>query len=356
MRFRLPISVPIGIGLILLGVGGHGAIDHWMRARIVRPVDMPVSLARGHIRTGSFRLNLDTDYWVDLNPGTDWRWDSAHPECDPYRHLQTRWTLYKNGKVVDRLDERIVLPWPSGFRAGPGVYELDVEVMSDFSCLDRLPPHLEVIANTDYYETAALFGRAGLSIVTYIGLVWLMFVPIIRFVHSFERSKTITESATVGQDLRWARKLPLQPQISGLPSFGLVAGIFYTLVAMLMMLLMGIGAYRSKGLRVGLLKQGTVPQNSDIWTEPLIVQVKHSAPGQTPDLQVNSKLVAWEDFDRVLKQELSRRPHWVVYIGADDEVAWQDVVNLVDEAHRDHATVYLITATTKASRLSGNQE
>jgi hypothetical protein len=46
----------------------------------------------------------------------------------------------------------------------------------------------------------------------------------------------------------------------------------------------------------------------------------------------------------------------VVYIGADDEVAWQDVVNLVDEAHRDHATVYLITATTKASRLSGNQE
>ena len=287
---------------------------------------------------------------VDLNPGTDWRWESAHPECYPYGRLQTRWTLYKNGKVVDRLDEPILLPWPSGFRAGSGVYELDVEVMSDFSCLDRLPPHLEVIANTEYYETAALFGSAGLSIVTYIGVVWLIFVPIIRFVHPFQQSKTITESAVVGHDFQWARKLPLRPQISGLPSFGLVAGVFYGLLAMLMMLLMGIGAQRSKGLRVGLLKQGTVPQNSDVWTEPLIVQVKHSAPGQTPDLHVNSKLVGCEDFDRVLKQELSRRQQWVVYIGADDEVAWQDVVNLIDAAHRHHATVYLITGTTKTSR------
>jgi len=47
---------------------------------------------------------------VDLNPGTDWRWESAHPECYPYGRLQTRWTLYKNGKVVDRLDEPILLP------------------------------------------------------------------------------------------------------------------------------------------------------------------------------------------------------------------------------------------------------
>jgi len=62
MRLRVPLSVPIGIGLILLGVGSRAAIDHWMRTRIVRPVDMRVSFAWGHIRTGSFRLNLDADY------------------------------------------------------------------------------------------------------------------------------------------------------------------------------------------------------------------------------------------------------------------------------------------------------
>jgi hypothetical protein len=57
--------------------------------------------------------------------------------------LQTRWVLYENGKVIDRSDEPTVLP--SGFSAGPGVVELDVEVMSNFSCLDSIPPRLEVV-------------------------------------------------------------------------------------------------------------------------------------------------------------------------------------------------------------------
>jgi biopolymer transport protein ExbD len=350
MRLRVPLLLPMGIGLILLGVGGRAAIEHWMSTRIVRPVNIPVSLAPGHIRTGPFRLNLDADYWVGLNPGTDWRWDATHPECDPYRHLQTRWTLYKNGNVVDRLDQPIVLPWPSGFRAGPGVYELDVEVMSDFHCLDPLPPHLEVVANTENYETAALFVRAGLAIVTYIGIVWLTFLPMIQFVHSFEHSETVTETASAGKDFQWARKLPLRSQISGLPSFGVVGGIIYALVAMLMMMLIGFGAPRSKGLRVALLKQGTVPQKSHAWTEPLIVEVKDSGAGRPPNLYVNSRLVAWEDFDRVLKQELSRRREWVVYVGGDDMVAWQHVVNLIDVARGDHARVYLITGTTRISR------
>jgi len=338
----MPLSVAIGIGLIGLGVGGRAAIEHWMKTRIVHPVDMPVSLALGHIHTGPFRLNLDADYWVDLDPGTDWRWDAAHPECNPYRHLQTRWTLYRNGKVVDRLDEPTVLPWPLGFGAGPGVYELDVEVMSDFSCLDPIPPRLKVVANTEYYETAALFARVGLSIVTYIGLISLTFVPIIRFVHSCEDSETVTESASVGQDFRWARKLPLRRPFSGLPSFGLVGGIVFALVAMVMMIMMGFGASTPTGLWVRLL---AVPQNSDTWTEPLVVLVKDAGPGQKPHLYVNSKLVAWEDFDRVLKQELSRRRDWVVYVGGDDALAWQDVVNLIDVARGDHATVYLITGT-----------
>ncbi len=193
MRLRVPPSVTIGVGLILFGIGGRVATERWMSTRIVYPVDVPISLAPGHIHTGPFRLNLDANYSVYLAPGTDWQWDSAHPECNPYRHLRTRWALYENGKVVERLDQPTILPWPSGFSAGPGVYELDVEVMSDFSCLDSIPPRLAVVANTKNYETAALFARAGLSFATYIGFVLLTFVPIIRFVHSFGHSETVTE-------------------------------------------------------------------------------------------------------------------------------------------------------------------
>ena len=103
--------------------------------------------------------------------------------------------------------------------------------------------------------------------------------------------------------------------------------------------------------RVCLLKPGAVPQNSDTWTEPLIVMAKNGGAGHRPNLYVNSKPVAWEDFDHVLKQELSRRRVWVVYIGGDDTVAWQDVVRLIDVARGDYATAYLITGHKILKRL-----
>ena len=40
MRLRTPLSVAIGIALILFGVGGRAVINHWMSTRIVQPVDM----------------------------------------------------------------------------------------------------------------------------------------------------------------------------------------------------------------------------------------------------------------------------------------------------------------------------
>ena len=346
MRLRVPLSVAIGFGLILLGTGGRATIDYWMKTRIVRPVDMPVSLALGHIRTAPFRLNLDTDYWVELDPDTDSRWDSAHPECNPYRHLKTRWTLYKNGKVFDRLDEPTVLPWPSGFRAGPGAYELDVEVMSDFTCLDGLPPRLRVVANTEHYETVSLFMRASLSCVTYIGFVCLIFVPIIRFVYSYGHAESDVGEAPVSQHFRWAQRLPLRRPISGLPGFGLVSCISFALIAAVMMVITGFRP-SSQGFRVRLLKQGTVPKNDDMWTEPLVVRVKDAGTGKAPKLYVNSKLVAEQELDHALKQELSRRRGWIIYVDGDDNVAWQDVVHVIDVARGEHATVYLITQAAR---------
>lgn len=98
--------------------------------------------------------------------------------------------------------------------------------------------------------------------------------------------------------------------------------------------------YRPQGLWVRLLKQGVVPQNSDRWTEPLIVLVKYAGPLRTPNLYVNSKLVTGEDFGRVLKLELGRRRERVVFVGGDDIVPYQYVANLIDVARGNQATVY----------------
>jgi biopolymer transport protein ExbD len=141
-----------------------------------------------------------------------------------------------------------------------------------------------------------------------------------------------------------ARKLPLRRPISGLPGLGLVGGISYALIAIVMMMMTVAFVRTSRGVWVHLLKQGEVARNRDPWTQPPVVLAKSGGPGQRSNLYVNSRLVAWEDLDQVLKQELSRRREWVVYVGGDDDVGWQDVVNLIDVARRDHATAYLITS------------
>lgn len=338
----MPTTVWIAVGLVILGLAGRAGIQHWISSRIVNPVNMPVSLARGHIHTGRFRLNLDTTYMIYVTPNTDWRWEQAHPECDPYQHLETRWVLYRNGKVVDRLEQPNVLPWPSSFSAGPGVYELDVEVMSDFRCVDPAGPRLEVIANTGYYESTAFAGKVALAVSTYLGFVLLLFGPIVRLVQSREHSDGIVKSEAVGQPFEWGRRRALRRPFSGLPAFGVFGGMIFALLAILMMLL-AAGFQRTPiGLWVHLLKPGEVPQKTDPWTEPLVILLKDAGPGQEPKLLVNSKQVGWDDLGSVLKQELSEQSEWVVYVGGDDCVSWVNLTLVIDAARAHRAKVFLL--------------
>ncbi len=341
VRFRLPGSTRLGLALILLGLGTYTGTQHWMNTRIVYPVDMPISLAQGNTRTGSFRLNLWTDYRVYISIPNAWEWKQAHRECDPYQHLQTRWVVYQNGKAVAWLDEPTTLPWWSFFYASPGTYELDLEVLNDFRCVDPIGPRLRIVADIDSYEDIA-FGLKAISIpCIFIGLCSLLFVPAVRRLQRPEETASVTQLATIGQEFRWARTLPLRRPISGLPNFGLVGGIVFAMLAMLMMLL---GPVPSKGLRVHLLRPGAAPEKTDQWTDPLIIWVKDAGAGKRPNLYMNSKLVAWEDLDHMLQQELGHRREWVVYVGGDGEISYANVTDVIDTARKDQARVFLITA------------
>jgi len=341
MGRRVPWTVRLGIGLILLGWAAYAGVERWMNAWIVYPVDMPISLTAGHIHTGPFRVNLNTEYWVILR--SDYQWEIDHQKCNPYPKLQTKWVLYRQGKIVDRLDRPSPINWPSGFSASAGVYDLDVEVLSDFSCLDPGHPRLRVIAITESYYMAASVLKALALIGMVLGVVMLTFLPVVqRLRKSQEETLTVTGSSVVGQDFRWARKRPLRRRISGLPAFGLFGGMVFGILAILMMLLTAGFQPTSTGLWIRALQPGQVPAKSDAWSEPLIVRVKDAGTYQTAKLFVNSKEVAWKDLEKALKQELGPRRDWVVYVSGDDLVSFQYVANVIDAARGMHAKVVLI--------------
>jgi biopolymer transport protein ExbD len=342
---RLPFSWWLGLVLFVAGIATFIAVQRWISTRIVRPVDMPVSLAAGHIRTGPFRLNLETSYWVSVDQGA-W-WNTGRACVEQYPHLQTRTVLYQHGKVVDmRLREASHF---ATFYATPGEYELDVEVLSDFSCLDKGHPRLYVSAETVDYEDGAILLKLAAAISAFFGVALLAFLPAVRAVVSREEIAKATDSAAVGQDFQWARILLLRRPISGLPAFGLFGGMVFALLALLMMLLTAGFEYKPTGFWVHVLKSGQAPAKSDAWTEPLIVRVKDAGPYQIPKLFVNSKEVEWEDLEKTLKHELAPRRDWVVYVGGDDAASFQHVANVIDAARGLHANVVLITEKSKSA-------
>lgn len=344
-RYPLRARTLIGLGLAILGMASFVIVKRWIDTRIFVPVDIPVSLAAGHIRTGPFRINVEQGYsiWIDFDQNTYF-----NPMCSSYSTLKTTWTLYRDGRVQTQWDAPVLQDgYLEGFDAAKGFYDLDVHVLADASCLNANRPRLRVVTSRDddsFYAgvvlwTGAIFFVIGMSLVV---LDWRGGV-----FKEAEQSAMVTNAPSVGQNFQWAQKLPLRRPIVGMPAFGLLAGMVFAILAMLMMMLTGAFRYTPRGLWVHLLKTGAVLVKPDAWTEPVVVVVTDAGPGQEPALSVNSKVVAWDDLASVLKRELSVRREWTVYVEGDDCVAWANVVNVIDIAHSDGAKVFLVPRSDK---------
>jgi biopolymer transport protein ExbD len=339
-RSLFTARVLIGLVLAILGMTSFVIVKRWIDTRIFMPVDIPVSLAAGHIRTGRFRINVEQGYsiWIDFDQSTYF-----NPTCSSYSTLKTTWTLYRDGRVQMQWDAPVLQDgYLEGFNATKGFYDLDIHVLADASCLNANRPRLRVVTSRDddsFYAgvvlwTGAIFVVIGISLVV---LDWRGGVFRVS-----EQFAIVTNAPNGGQHFQWAQKLPLRRPIVGIPSFGLVAGMVFAILAMLMMMLTGAFRYTPRGLWVHLLKPGAVPMKPDAWTEPVIVVVTDAGLGQEPELFVNSKVVAWDDLASALKRELSVRREWTVYVEGDDCVAWANVVNVIDIARSDGAKVFLV--------------
>jgi biopolymer transport protein TolR len=88
------------------------------------------------------------------------------------------------------------------------------------------------------------------------------------------------------------------------------------------------------------------PQPND---RSVVLQVL-AGPGGQPELKINQQEVSWPDLTNRLVTIYETRAQRVLFIKADDNVAWQNVATVIDKAHAAGVDkVGLITAKIEAN-------
>jgi len=209
-----------GVVLMVAGIGGY----LWMATRILVPVDMPVTFKGGHFRTGPFPINLRSTYWISL--GWDWRRYTSN--CSG----PVRWILYTGGRVAARSDS---VEYLDEFRVGSGIYDLDLEFLSDASCQGSSHPRLEISADSSAYAGYAPVLLWLSLICAGVGASLVVIAASDRFRKSPGAVADLAYGGTGGGRYRLVPRVARRRTPVGIPSFGLVAGSIYMFVMLTMM-------------------------------------------------------------------------------------------------------------------------
>lgn len=160
-------SRKLGIALILGGIGWFLGHAYWITTRKRIPLDVPISLSRGHIETDDFQVNLASGYDVEIEVENT----AALPnlEClmwgcyESPAALRARWTLSstrgrpEGSGSTDQTNGGSGLIGTVGrkigyFRSSGGRYRLDLDVLSDTAMLNAGNPRLKVEADGNGYN------------------------------------------------------------------------------------------------------------------------------------------------------------------------------------------------------------
>lgn len=338
---RALVSTCIAAILITVGIALPVAYRHWLATRTFVPLDMPVSLSRGHIRSKDFYINLKERYFVDVSVDYPFTYKPDCPIYGPQSVLQTHLTLSREGLTLGGSDglHYVVI----GFfdAAKKGNYRLDVDVLSDASCLNGGHPRILVETGSNFYDDL------------YKELCWFSFIPIVgglglllrTAIARLQTKKTTTIIERAGPEHLWLPRFPPVQRISGLPFFGLVFATILSVVVVMATLVNYDNRRPSRGIRVSVRRE-CQKANASVSIPPPIVRVQAEGPNSPARLYLNSKFVPGNDFESALKEELGRRPDWVVCVEADPNLSWTQVVRTIDTIRGLQAKVVLLTSET----------
>jgi hypothetical protein len=206
----------VGFAFVAVGIALFGTWAMWIGTRTDRPVDIPVSMAIGHLRTREFKINLNALYTIDIEVQKTIPFDTlncllgtamaptstALQECsDRPSVVKASWVLTSNGQTVARgsSDDYRSGAWMNNaisrelghFQSQSGRrYVLDVDVLADGSPLAPGNPRLKVEVHPMFYEDV-MVGGAMLSLAAFVLVVIGAILLVISFVKN-RRARNVT--------------------------------------------------------------------------------------------------------------------------------------------------------------------
>jgi hypothetical protein len=146
---RLPGTARVGIFALSLGILVFASVYYWVNTRTLIPLDAPVSLAPGHIRTGDFKVNVEAYFSVQVR----FPYGSGS-ECRYADSLRTRQLTSIGAQTISVPGEQAGTnggitqgTYLGSFTGKPGRYNLDIEVLSATQEFDHCQPRLLIEAS-----------------------------------------------------------------------------------------------------------------------------------------------------------------------------------------------------------------
>jgi biopolymer transport protein ExbD len=337
-----------GAILMLAGIVGYVSVHHWMTTRSFAPIDIPVSLQAGHLRTGPFPINLGGVYTLSLTTENERAGYSAcayTPATATSRYgepaLHTHWTLYKNGQVAAESGLSFFW-WSADLHGKSGVYDLDVEVLTDVRCLDRFRPRLTVRTDRSEYDRSAFILLWICTLCAGTGASLLVIAGRRRYARLHIPVTPFTQSDVTPANLRWKVPPRKWQSFSAAAWFGLIAVNVQVPLLFVLIVLYPTGERRA-GLPVQILRVEKTSQPIP-GLDPVVVRMRLTEGEPRPALFVDSLLVPWDDFEVQLQKALRRcPPSWPVYIEGDRDLDWETVATVIDRIKGLHVPVTMLS-------------
>ncbi len=201
----------LGLIFLFVGIGVYGTWVLWLVTRTERPVNIPISMAIGHVRTPEFKLNMNAPYIIEVEVQKEKiPFDTLNcllgmtmaptstdlQECpDRPSVVKASWVLTSNGQIVARgsSDDYRSGAWMNDsisrelghFQSQSGRrYVLDVDVLADGSSLNPGNPRLKVGVHPEVYE-----GNIVWSAILFLAMGVLVLVGAILLVVSFIKNR-----------------------------------------------------------------------------------------------------------------------------------------------------------------------